>query len=184
VGPASACNIARLTTVAIPPHVLGGLMRGQPTLLKHDPAAMTMAWDKGGYYVVKVAGTRQAEEELHLAPHPDDMNKPWQEQRMRLVDMTVRQQGIVLYHASLGDHSPAPMSKPRVDPDGIDPPIPPSGPECQAEIPHSIHLEVPGSDEDVIFKYDQVTWNPPVYDGLFTQQPPAGMGITPVDCRD
>ena len=183
-GPASACNIARLTSVSIPPSVLGGLLRGQPVLLKHEAPAISSSWDSHGYYVVTIESTRQAEQELHLAPHPADFDKPWSEQRMRLIDVTVRQQGVVLYHASLSDHAPAPMSKPRVDPDGIDPPVPPSGPECTAEIPRRIHVEVPGSDVDVLFNYDQVTWNPPIIDGLFAQAPVPGMTTTPVECAD
>jgi hypothetical protein len=184
VGKASACNIARLTTVSIPPFVLGGLLRGQPVLLKHEPVAVTSAWNNDGYYTVTVTGTRQAEQELHLAPHPDDWDKPWAEQRMRLLDVTVRQQGVVLYHAALSGHAAAATAKPRVDPDGIDPPIPPSGPECNAEIPRKIHVEVPGSEVDVVFQYDQVTWNPPIIEGLFQQAPMGGFQITPVDCAD
>src|SRR5215510_7865176 len=37
-GPASACNIARLTTVPMPGHVLVSLMRGEAPILKHEPA--------------------------------------------------------------------------------------------------------------------------------------------------
>jgi hypothetical protein len=184
VGKASACNIARMTTVSIPPFVLGGLLRGQPVLLKHEPVAVASAWNNDGYYTVTIKSTRQADQELHLAPHPDDWDKPWSEQRMRLLDVTVRQQGIVLYHASLSGHAPAVTAKPRVDPDGIDPPVPPSGPECNADIPRRIHVEVPGSEIDVLFQYDQVTWNPPIIEGLFQQVPVPGMLTTPVDCDD
>jgi hypothetical protein len=103
---------------------------------------------------------------------------------MRVTDVEVRQEGIVLYHASLDDHRPTAMAKPQIDPDGIDPPIPVSGPVCQAELPRRIHVEVPGKDEDVLFRYEDVTWNPPLPDGLFTQQPPAGMRIEHVTCDD
>jgi hypothetical protein len=184
VGRASACNIARMTTVSIPPFVLGGLLRGQPVLLKHEPTEMTSEWRKDGYYAVTIKSTRQADQELHLAPHPDDWDKPWAEQRMRLLDVTVRQQGIVLYHAELSGHAAAQTAKPRIDPDGLDAPVPPSGPECNAEIPRKIHVEVPGSEIDVVFQYDSVVWNPPIIDGLFQQQPPGGMQITPVECAD
>src|SRR5271163_4544518 len=43
VGPASACNIARLTTVPVPGHVLGELLRGQAPLLKRE-GEPTIAW--------------------------------------------------------------------------------------------------------------------------------------------
>src|SRR5687768_12054031 len=113
-----------------------------------------MVWSRSGYYVIKIASTRSAEEEIHIAPHPNDFGLPWQQQRMRVVDVEVRQQGYVLYHAQLEDHQPAAMAKPRVDPDGIDPPLGVSGPVCAAELPRRIHVEVPGTDADVLFRYE------------------------------
>ena len=182
-GPASACNIARLTTVPIPGHVLVELLRGQAPVLVHDPAATTIAWSGSGYYVVHIDGTRSANEDLRLAVHPDDFGKPWGEQRMRLVDVRVAQQGALLYHAELDGHAPAHTAPARVDPDHIDPPIPPSGPACDADIPHRIHVDVPLQDEDVLFRYESVTWNPPLPEGTFTQPAPGGMPVTPVTCE-
>ncbi len=183
-GPATSCNIARLTTVPMPGHVLVSILRGEAPVLKHEPPAATIAWSRSGYYVIRVASSREAEEEIHLAPHPSDLGLPWQQQRMRVVEVEVRQQGIVLYHAELSDHRPAAMAKPRVDPEGIDPPIAVSGPICQAELPRTIHVEVPGKEADVLFRYDDVTWNPPLTDGLFTQQVPAGMQPQRVTCDE
>jgi len=183
-GPASACNIARLTTVPMPGHVLVSLLRGEAPVLKHEPPAASIVWSKGGYYVVKIAGSRSSEEELHIAPHPSDFALPWEKQRMRVLEVEVRQEGLVLYHAELSDHRPAAMGKPRVDPDGIDPPIPVSGPVCQAELPRRIHVEVPGKDEDVQFRYEDVSWNPALVEGLFTQSPPAGLMVQRVSCED
>jgi len=189
VGPASACNIARLTTVPIPGHVLVDLLRGQAPILKQAPgstplSSMDLAWNSHGYYVIHVSGTRQAEEEIHLAPADDDWNLPWEKQRLRVLDVTVRQQGIVLYHAEMTDHASAPMAKPRIDADGIDPPIPPSGPQCTAELPRKIHVDVPSLEEDVQFRYDTVTWNPPLPQGVFTQAAQPGMPTSPVTCND
>ena len=183
-GPATACNIARLTTVPMPGHVLVSILRGETPVLKHDDKAATIEWSSHGYYVVKIASTRDAEQEIHLAPHPSDFGLPWQQQRMRVIEIEVRQQGLVLYHAELGDHRPAAMSKPQVDADGIDPPIPVSGPQCQAELPRTIHVEVPGKQADVIFRYEDVTWNPPLTEGLFTQPLPAGLRPERVTCDD
>ena len=183
-GPAKACNIARLTTVPMPGHVLVSLLRGEAPVLKHEPQATSIAWSTRGYYIVKIASSRNAQEEIHIAPHPSDFALPWERQRMRVVDVEVRQEGYVLYHAALADHRPATMSQPRVDPDGIDPPLAVSGPVCQAELPRSIHVEVPGKDEDVLFRYDDVTWNPPLTEGLFTQSPQAGLQVERVTCED
>jgi hypothetical protein len=183
-GPAKACNIARLTTVPMPGHVLVSLLRGEAPVLKHEPQAASIVWSRSGYYVVRIPSSRNAEEEIHIAPHPSDLALPWQQQRMRVLDVEVRQEGYVLYHAALEDHRPADMSKPRVDPEGIDPPLPVSGPSCQAELPRRIHVEVPSKDEDVLFRYDDVAWNPPITEDLFTQEPPAGLQIEHVTCDE
>ena len=182
VGPASACNIARLTTVAMPGHVLVSLLRGDAPVLKHDPANASIRWDAKGFYVVKIAGANQTEEELSLEPNPADLALPWDKQRMRVRRVRVQQEGIVLYDAELDDHKPAGMAKERVDPDGIDAPIPPSGPACNAELPRRMHVSVPGTESDVRFRYDDVTWNPPLVEGLFTQPVPGGLEIVRVTC--
>lgn len=182
VGPASACNIARLTTVPIPGHALVNLLRGDAPVLKHADGGTQIAWNTGGYYTVRVASTLGAEEELHIAPHPLDFQAKWEAQRLRLLRVIVKQQGVVLYDAELEGHAPGKMATPRVDEDGIEPPIPVSGPMCQAELPRTIHMEVPGADEDVLLRYDSVTWNPPLPTGVFTQPRPAGMMELPVDC--
>src|SRR4029079_15301097 len=94
-GPASACNIARLTTVPMPGHVLVSLLRGEAPVLKHEPQAATISWSGGGYYVVTIQSSRNAQEIIHIAPHPSDFALPWEKQRMRVVDVEVKQEGIV-----------------------------------------------------------------------------------------
>ena len=183
-GPASSCNIARLTTVPMPGHVLVSLLRGEAPILKHEDPAATIEWSGHGYYVLHIPSTQNAEEEIHLAPHPKDFGLPWQQQRLRVVEVEVKQQGIVLYHAEMTDHAPAKMASPQVDPDGIDPPIPTSGPVCQAELPKSIHVEVPGKQADVLFRYEDVAWNPPLTPNLFTQEPQAGLRAERVQCDE
>jgi hypothetical protein len=181
-GPASACNIARLTTVPMPGHVLVSLLRGEAPVLEHDPKDATIAWDTGGYYVVTINGANDTEQRIKIAPHPADFHLPWEKQRLRVRDVEMKQQGIVLYHAELDGHKPAPMDKPIIDPDGIDPPVPTSGPTCTAELPRRIHVEVPGKDEDVLFRYENVTWNPPLPEGTFTQPIPPGIEVQRVTC--
>jgi hypothetical protein len=181
-GKATACNIARLTTVPLPGHVLASLLRGEPPILKHNDAEATVSWDRGGYYVVHLKGNNGSEERVQVAPHPDDRAQPWDKQRFRVLDVEVEQQGIVLYHATLADHKPAPMDKPIIDPDHIDPPVPTSGPTCTAEVPRRIRVEVPGK-EDVLFRYENVTWNPPLPEGTFTQPIPEGVAVERAVCE-
>lgn len=184
-GRATACNIARLTTVPLPGHVLASLLRGDAPVLKHTEADTGITWDTGsGAYVVTIKGNNGSEERIKIAPHPDDFGKPWADQRFRLVDVEMKQQGIVLYHAELDGHKPAPMDKPMVDPDGLDAPTPTSGPQCTADLPRTIHVEVPNKHEDVQFHYDTVTWNPPLPEGTFTQPIPGGMAVERAECDD
>jgi hypothetical protein len=183
-GPAAACNIARLTTVPVPGHVMVGLLRGEAPVLKHESAGTTIAWDAHGWWTLTLAGTRGASEEIHLTPRPDDWGRPWEQQRMRVLDVRVVQQGFVLYHAELSDHASEPTSGPRLDPDNLAPPIPPSGPPCDAEVPRRIHVEVPSPEADVRFVYQQLSWNPPLPEGTFDQTPPPGMRVETVTCPE
>lgn len=181
-GPASACNIARLTDVPVPAQALVALLQGQAPVLVHTPDSATLAWDKGGFYRLRVEGHNAAVEEVRLAVHPDDTDKPWQEQRVRVEGVRVSQGGVPLYDAELSRHEAAHTAKPRIDSEGIDPPIPPSGGVCNAEIPRSIRMQVPHSDNDVIFQYKQVEWNPPLVEGAFSQPVPGGVSQVYVTC--
>ncbi len=184
VGPASTCNIARLTTVPVPGHVLVDLLRGEAPVLKHAAEATTIAWDSAGYWVVRIGSSREAREEIHLAPRPDDWTKPWREQRMRVLEVRVVQQGYLLYQAELAQHARAPTAGPRVDPDNLEPPIPPSGPTCDAEMPGRIEVQVPVPKADMRLQYQQSSWNPPLPQGVFEQAPPPGMQVVPVTCAE
>jgi len=69
-------------------------------------------------------------------------------------------------------------------PEGIDPPVPPIGGACQAEIPKSIRMRVPNTEDDVIFQYKDAKWNPPIIQGAFTQPVPGGVVRRYVECKD
>jgi hypothetical protein len=181
-GPASACNIARLTEVPLEAHVLVSLLGGQAPLLVHRDGDLQMEWNGGGYYAIRIPSTRDAFEEVRLAPTPADFDKAWSMQRVRVLDVRVVQKGIELYHASLEDHAAANTAPARVDPDGLEPPIPPSGPPCTAEVPRKIQIEVGGGDQDVLFRYDDVKLNPPLPAGAFAQEPQPGVQVQSVQC--
>lgn len=182
-GPADACNIARLAGVSIPPHALVTLLGGGAPVLAHDPGSGTLVWDRRGHFVVTVPGRHQASERIELAPHPDDFDRPWSEQRVRVLDVRVEQAGDELYHAELAEHAVAPMAGALVDPDGLEPDVAPSGPACSVEVPRRIHVEVASDDADVQFRYRELTVNPPLPTGVFRQTPPAGARVERVECR-
>jgi hypothetical protein len=183
-GPSTPCNLARLTQVPVPAHALVWLLRGEAPVLVHTPPDESIAWDPGGFYRILLRSTREATQEIHLEVRPDDVAKPWAEQRVRVTDVRVAQRGVDLYHAELRNHEPAHTSGPRLDPDGIDEPVPPSGPACDAELPRSIRMRVPDTEEDVIFQYKEAKWNPPVIPGAFEQKPPGGVRVVYVDCKN
>jgi hypothetical protein len=181
-GPSSPCNLARLTQVPVPAHALVALLRGEAPVLVHKPAGASLSWDKDGFYKLLIQSTRDAAEEIHLEIRPDDIDKPWQEQRVRVADVRVMQRGIDLYHAELRAHQSAKTAPPRTDPDGLEAPVPPSGPSCDAEIPRSIRMRVPNTEEDVIFQYKEAKWNPPLLPGAFDQPVPGGVRKVYVTC--
>jgi hypothetical protein len=180
-GPASACNLARLTQVPVPGHALVSLLRGEAPVLVHQPSGATIGWDDGVYKVL-IESTRDAKEEIHLEVHPDDWTKPWNQQRVRVRHVRVAQRGIDLYTAELRNHEPVKTADPRKDPDGIDPDLPPTGGACSAEIPKSIRMKVPNTEQDVIFQYKEARWNPPIVADAFRQPVPGGVRKVFVDC--
>ncbi len=181
-GPASACNLARLTQVPLPGHALVSLLRGEAPVLVHTAQEASIAWDSDGFYRLLVASKNNASQEIHLGIRSDDWAKPWQEQRMRVLQVRVTQAGVDLYQADLDRHEPTLTAGPREDPDGLDAPIPPSGGPCDAELPRSIRLRVPNTENDVLFQYKDAKWNPPIVAGAFTQPVPSGVRKVPVDC--
>jgi len=184
-GPASACNLARMTRVPIPGHALVSILRGEAPLLVHQPHQATIAWDpSNGHYRVLLSSTRDARQEVHLAVRPDDWDKPWAQQRLRVMYVLVSQRGGDLYSAELSNHEAATTAPPRVDPEGIDDPIPPIGGQCDAELPRSIHMRVPYTDDDVIFQYKKAHWNPPIISGAFEQPTPGGVRSIYVTCDE
>lgn len=182
-GPANACNLGRFTHVPVPPAALVQLLRGEAPVLVHDPKAATIAWESG-QYVVRIQSTRDASEEIHLQPVSQDFARPYAEQRVRVTEVRVLQQGTELYRAQLVGHRPAKMSGPRVDPDGLDPPQPPSGPSCQSEVPGRLRLQVPDGNQDVILENVDVSHNPPLDAHVFEQQAPGGVDLRDSPCAE
>jgi outer membrane lipoprotein-sorting protein len=181
-GPANACNLGRFTHVPMPPHALVSLLRGEPPVLLHTPPEATLSWE-GGQYVVRIRSQHQATEEIAISPSDADYDKPYTQQRVSLSSVEVRQQNYVLYRAELDQHDPASTAAPRSDPDGIDPDVPPSGPECRASVPRRLHLEVPAEEQDLVLTVTEIAHNPPLKSGAFEQRPPGGVMVRSSPCQ-
>ncbi len=173
-GPANACNLARFTQVSLPPAVLVDLLRGEAPVLVHPNRPATIAWE-GGRYVIQIESTHGARERIELEPLESDYAKPWTEQRVRVLEVHVEQYGVPLYSVALSDHERSQTARERIDPDGLEPPVPPSGPSCTAELPRRIHIEVPSEGHDLVLAVSEVTHNPPLSSGAFSQERPPGL---------
>lgn len=165
-GPATACNLARMTQLEVPGHVLVSLLRGEAPLLVHQPNEPSIVWDHDRYRV-EIPSKHSARQVVELRPYAADLDKPWAEQRINVLRVQTYQQETLLYDAQLSDHKPAETAPPREDEDGIEPDVPPSGGACNIEIPREIRVQVPATRNDVVFEYEKVSLNPPIVGGTF-----------------
>ncbi len=182
-GPASACNLARLTQVPVPGHALVYLLRGEAPLLEHEPTTPRLAWEDG-HYRVDLEGAHGARQTVRLEVYDEDFTLEWSKQRLRVVGLTTEQGEAVLYRATLSNFAKARTASPRVDEEGIDPPIPPSGGPCEIDVPRSIRIEVPFAGDDVLFQYREMALNPPLPERTFSQPVPSGSTPLRVECQD
>ncbi len=180
-GPASECNVARLTQVPVPPFVLVQLLRGEAPVLVHEANQATIAWN--GNYEIKLKSKHQAEEVIVLEPYASDFDKPFSQQRLRVLEVRVAQAGIPLYTAELADHAPRALAAAWHDSDDFAPDVPPSGPTCQADVPGRIRLEVPYLGRDIVIRVKEVSQNPPLTPGFFRLNVPSGVKVGRAECR-
>ena len=181
-GPATECNVERFLRVPVPPFALVSLLSGEAPVLVHEPAGAELSWDAGAYSI-SIRSRHGASEQIRLEPRPDDWLRPWNEQRVRVREVTVVQQGVELYRAELESFKEAHTALPRKDPDGIDPDVMPSGPACNAEIPRHVRIVSEASAQDVTIVQQEIAHNPPLTPGLFRQAPPAGVKVRLSSCE-
>jgi hypothetical protein len=187
-GLASPCNIARFTQVPMPAFALVQLLRGEAPVLKHSVGQANLSWTSrwfsAGSYRIEVHGEHEALETIELVPHPEDFERPWQQQRVRVLRVVLEQQGYSMYEAEFAGYRVAQTAKTREDPDGLDPPISPSGPACSAETPRRIRLVMPDGNRDLVIHFETVEHNPPLVEGAFRQLRPDGVSFSRAECRN
>lgn len=190
-GPAKTCNIKRFTQVAIPPFALVELLRGRPPVLSHAEGSSTIRYARPlfskGRYVIDIEGDHDSHQRLEIGIAPEDIDKPLERQRLRLLSVRVTQAGRLLYEAELSDHSPAKRREAAVTLEeaemGITPP-PPSGPSCEAEVPRTVEFSVPDRGYSLTISSREVSHNPSLAPGVFEQKIPPGVRSERSDCRD
>ena len=188
VGPAKACNLARFTKIPVPPFVLVQLLRGETPILVHSAQDAQIHWRSNwfssGHYTLEIRGAHDAVETVTLELLEQDWNLPWQQQHLRVTDLTVVQSGKTLYEVMVGGYQMAPMSAPREDPDGIDPPLMPSGPQCVAELPRRLRFVTDQGNTDFVLEYERAVHNPPLLPQVFEQTIPDGVKQLFAECSD
>jgi hypothetical protein len=167
-GPVNACSLERYAGIPVPPFVLVQLLRGEAPVLVHDASAATIDW-VDGQYVVRIASKHDAHEEVHLAPHPDDWNKPWRDQRLRVLEVRVVQSGYEHYHAKLSDHAPARSKR---------------EPACSADVPRKLQIRIAEGELDLSLRSSDLDQNPRVYTGTFNLTTPRGVPVRFEECSD
>ena len=65
----------------------------------------------------------------------------------------------------------------------FDPDLPPSGPSCSAYAPRRLHLEVPAEEQDLVLSISELSHNPPLPPGSYTQAPPGGVVVRSSPCQ-
>jgi len=180
-GAAEECAVSRFLGVPAPPHALVQLLGGMAPVLVHEPNQATIGWQAGAY-VLQIQSKGAARETIRLVPSASDWNKPWAEQKVFVKEVLVEQQGTLLYRAELSHHRAISTAGPRLDPDGLEPPIPPSGPSCAVEVPGRIRFVVPSKGRDVVIVSQELHHNPPLLPGTFTQARTRGLSPVSVQC--
>jgi len=176
--PATSEALASAVGIGVTPNVIVTLLLGRPPVLVHSQTP-SVKWESG-HYVVELDGANAWHEHIELVPRESDWNKPWQEQRMRLLRVRVSKEGLDLYDARLGDHAivqPAPsaassqptsLCNPELDAvlgttcnSGTSAPI-----RCEdVELPKDVEIESGG--RTVSIREKKVVLNPPVDPAVF-----------------
>jgi hypothetical protein len=133
--------------------------------------------------VIHVTSKYEATQQIAISPSDADYDKPYGSQYVSLESVEVRQRNYLLYRAELAQQDPAKTAPARSDPEGIDPDVPPSGPECGARLPRRLHLEVPAEEQDLVLSISEIAHNPPLTPGVFDQRPPGGVVVRSSPCQ-
>lgn len=180
-GPANECNLARFTNVPMPPHALVQLLRGEAPVLLHEPGGTRIEW-RGGRYVLDIDSRHAAHETIELLPLESDWNRPFAEQHVIVLGVHIAELDVRLYDVELRGHRQVRTAPPWTDPDGLDPPILPSGPSCSVPVPTRIRIEVPEVDHDLLLENKETVLNPPLQPGAFGQEVPSGVAVRESRC--
>lgn len=179
-GPNDACTLQAWLGLPIPPALLVTVLRGTVPVVEHDRSMLT--WSGDGAWVLTFEGQRLVET-VELAVASGAETSPWDEQRLEVRAATVRYGSRVLWRLETDRHATAPLAPPLVDPDGLDEPVPPSGPACAATLPRRVLLTLPERNASLRLDLRNVAWNPPLLPGSFSMSVPEGFRRERLRCE-
>jgi len=171
MGPNDACTLHAWLGLPVPPELLVAVLRGSVPVIEHERS--DIAWDGEGAWTLTFEGAGLVET-VRLAIPEGRHGAPWFDQALEVREAYVRIGSRVLWRLEADKHAPASLAPPRVDPDGLDEPVPPSGPACAATLPRRVLLTLPERSASLRLDLRDVSWNPPLQPGAFVMLPPDG----------
>ncbi len=180
-GPNDACTLQAWLGLPIPPDLLVSVLRGSVPVIVHSKSSL--AWTNDGAWELVFDGG-DLQEVVHLDVASERRDSPWFQQSFSLRDAEVRIGSRVLWRLETDKHAPAPLAPALVDPDGIDDPVPPSGPACGATLPMRVVLTLPERHASLRLDLHDAAWNPPLVDSSFTLARPEGFRREVLRCVD
>jgi len=179
-GPNDACTLHAWLGLPIPPELLVTVLRGAVPVIEHERSSL--AWADDGAWVLTFEGQGLVQT-VELTVPPERREAAWDEQRFDVRAAEVRFGRRVLWRLETDKHAPAPLAPPLVDPDGLDEPVPPSGPACEATLPRRVVLALPERNASLRLDLRDVTWNPPLLPSSFRMSVPDGFRTERLRCE-
>ena len=179
-GPNDACTLHAWLGLPIPPALLVTVLRGNVPVIEHESSRI--AWRGDGAWELTLEGQGLVQV-IELTVPGDARDAPWDGQRLELRMAEVRYDGRVLWRLETDKHATAPLAPPLVDPDGLDEPVPPSGPACTATLPRRVVLTLPERNASLRLDLRNVAWNPPLTPGAFAMSVPEGFRRERLRCE-
>lgn len=163
-GPACPQNVARMLRMPMEGAEVVEFLLGGTALI--DAERTTIAWDDDGYYRIVLHAADGHRQELDVTLLEADLEAPLEAQRFRLLRSELRGPGgNSRWRVSYDDYQ-------RVEHAG-----------ATISWPFRVHVVQKSSDMDTLIRFKEVTVNPSIPEGVFTQVPSGGLVTEEAPCE-